>query len=240
MPLLGQRHTCTASVLRSPGHNLILTAAHCIAGTGAGVLFAPGYHDGRAPYGVWTAERAYVDPSWIIGQDPAHDLAILTLRPQRRAGHTVNVQDRAGGNILGPAPAGGTLVQVPAYPVGINDDPINCRDRTYLTTGYPSFDCHFYVDGTSGAPFLRARDDDSEGHGEGDSHRQGDGQGDGQGGGHGDAEVVVGVIGGLHQGGCVDYTSYSSPFGSDTRRLLDRASRGLSPDVLPTPGSAGC
>src|SRR5215467_15159468 len=43
-PLFGHgvtgTHHCTASVLDSPGGDLILTAAHCVAGSGAGMLFA--------------------------------------------------------------------------------------------------------------------------------------------------------------------------------------------------------
>src|ERR1700712_4975124 len=47
-------HSCSASVVQSPGRNLVLTAAHCISGSGAGLQFAPGYVDGKTPYGVWT------------------------------------------------------------------------------------------------------------------------------------------------------------------------------------------
>ena len=175
----------------------------------------PGYHGGTAPYGVWAVAEVFVDPAWLSDQDPHHDVAILRLARQQYGGHRVGVQNVVGGNVLGAAPRPGTVVQVPAYPIGINDDPINCRNRTYLTRGYPSFDCHFYFDATSGAPFLRAGDDSG-------------------------GQVVVGVIGGLHQGGCVDYTSYAAPFGADIRSLLTRAGRGQHPDALPVPGSSGC
>jgi hypothetical protein len=212
---LQQPHTCSASVVLSPSRDLVLTAAHCITGTGAGIQFVPGYHDGETPYGVWTAAQVYVDPSWTSRQDAQHDVAILKMQRQQRDGRSVGVEDVVGGNVLGFAPPNGTRVSVPAYPVGIDDNPINCRNTIYRTDGYPSFDCHYYFDGTSGAPFLQSI-----------------------GGRHG--QVVVGVIGGLHQGGCVDYTSYSSPFGPDTYRLWIRATLGLGPDVLPPPGSPGC
>src|SRR5689334_20118413 len=51
-------HTCTASVLDSPKRNLIITAAHCVWGAGVGWSFAPGYVNGRTPYGVWTVAAA--------------------------------------------------------------------------------------------------------------------------------------------------------------------------------------
>jgi V8-like Glu-specific endopeptidase len=51
---------------------------------------------------------------------------------------------------------------------------------------------------------------------------------------------VLGVIGGLHQGGCLPSTSYSSPFGSATVALLNRAGSGAAGDTLPAAGSDGC
>jgi hypothetical protein len=104
---------------------------------------------------------------------------------------------------------------VPAYPAGINDQPIDCAVRAYNTGGYPSFDCAGYFGGTSGSPWLIAT---------GNSH----------------VSLVAGVIGGLHQGGCVDYTSYSSAFSLDTYRLWLRASLGARPDTVPPAGSDGC
>jgi hypothetical protein len=51
---------------------------------------------------------------------------------------------------------------------------------------------------------------------------------------------VVGVIGGLHQGGCSADTSYSAPFLPDVYQVWLRATLGKTPDVLPRPGSSGC
>jgi hypothetical protein len=47
------RHMCTASVVNSPRGNMLLTAAHCVSGSGAGMVFAPGQNGGSAPYGWW-------------------------------------------------------------------------------------------------------------------------------------------------------------------------------------------
>jgi hypothetical protein len=230
-------HSCTASVLRSPERDLLLTAAHCVSGTGSSITFAPGYRDGATPFGVWAVTAAYVDPSWIAAQDPQHDYAILRVAHQFIDGRSIGVEDVVGGNRLGYAPRDGQQVSIPAYPAGINDEPIDCTNRTYRTGDYPSFDCDGYVGGTSGSPWLVAGRSDESGGNTGDRP-------DGGPGNTGDRPdrdgLVVGVIGGLHQGGCVEYTSYSSAFGPDSRRLWRRAVSGLAGDTVPVAGSDGC
>lgn len=102
---------------------------------------------------------------------------------------------------------------VPAYAVGRDDRPLICTAPIYYRGVYPAFDCNRYVDGTSGSPWLRR-------------------------GPHG--WEVVGVIGGLHQGGCEPWTSYSAPFGTDTLRTYSAAVRGHRTSGFPGPESDGC
>jgi V8-like Glu-specific endopeptidase len=208
-------HGCTASVLASPDHDLVLTAAHCVSGTAAGWLFAPGYDQGRTPYGVWTVQSAYVDPAWTSNQDPRYDYAILRVAEQDRAGRQVGVQDVTGGNILGIAPPTGTRVTDVAYNEGLDDQPIQCATAVYRDQGFPAFNCHGYVGGSSGSPWLVTVP-----------------------GTH--LTTVDGVIGGLHQGGCYEYTSYSSAFTVRAKALLLRATLHLHPDTVPAAGSDGC
>ncbi|MET3805969.1 V8-like Glu-specific endopeptidase [Nakamurella sp. UYEF19] len=208
-------HRCTATVVSSPAGNLILTAAHCISGTGAGVLFAPGYLNGATPYGVWTVSNAFVDSSWTATANSQDDFAVLRIAPQVRGGHLVSLQSVTGGNLLSLAPRSGTTITVPAYAAGINDAPISCRTKSYVYLGYSAFDCHGYVGGTSGSPMLVP------------TSRPG-------------LNAVAGVIGGLHQGGCVEYTSYSSAFRETVIGLWLRAIWNRSPDVVRRPGSDGC
>lgn len=204
-------HGCSASVVASPTRDLVLTAAHCVTGSAAGYLFVPGYRDGSTPYGVWTVTHAYLDPAWIRDQDPRHDYAILQVAPHGR----IRLQSVTGANLLGTAPRPGTAITDVAYNEGIDDLPIHCATVSYTTGGYPTFNCHGYVGGSSGSPWL--------------THIPGT---------HLDA--VRGVIGGLHQGGCFEYTSYSAPFGVDILLLLARAALRVHPDVAPAPGSDGC
>lgn len=72
------RHFCTASVVHSPGHDLIVTAAHCVDGGGP-LWFAPGYRDGTAPHGVWKVREVFYDEEWAERADEDHDLAFASL-----------------------------------------------------------------------------------------------------------------------------------------------------------------
>jgi Trypsin len=204
-PLLRLPHFCSGSVVHSAGHNLVLTAAHCVFGTGLGFEFAPGYHDGVSPYGAWAVRRVYVDPAWAQGQDPQHDVAVLQIAPA--AGQ--QIEDRTGAATLGRAPAAGTAVTVDGYVAGSGGRPVTCTAPAYYTAGFPSFDCSGYADGVSGGPWLSGGN-------------------------------VVGVVGGLHQGGCTDTTSYSPAFGAAVAALLARAEQGGPGDLAPFPGSDGC
>jgi hypothetical protein len=206
-------HTCSASVIRSSAGDVIMTAAHCVSGSGVGYRFAPGYHDGKTPYGVWNVTAAYGDPAWISGQDPHRDWAFLTVADRRIHGRLRSLQSVTGGSRLGHTARRGRRVTVIGYGIGRNDRPIRCKATVYRHRGYPAFNCGGYVGGTSGSPWLR---------------RTAAGR------------VVVGDIGGLHQGGCTPSTSYSPPLGKPAHRALSRAGHGKHADVFPAAGSDGC
>ena len=207
-------HGCSASVVHSPRHDLLLTAAHCISGNGAGISFAPGYDRGATPFGVWTTSKVWVNGSWIHSQDPQSDYAFLEVAPQRIGGRLIEVEDVTGADVLGFAPRPGTTVTDPAYPAGVDDAPITCTARISYTGGFPTFDCFGYFGGTSGSPFVVKRP--------------------------GRPSVVTGVVGGLHQGGCYDWNSFSSAFGLETFRTYLRAAVNAPPDLAPSAGSDGC
>jgi V8-like Glu-specific endopeptidase len=209
-------HHCTASVVGSPRANVVLAAAHCLSGSGAGLSFAPGYSRGSAPYGRWTVTAAFVDPAWRTAQNPARDYAFLVVAPALRDGVWRNVQDVVGGAQLGTTPPAGAPVQVSGYVAGSDDDQIGCPATTYRTAGYPAFDCGGFAGGTSGSPWLLSPVSSVSGG------------------------TVVGAIGGLHQGGCLASTSYSAPFDAATRAVYARAASGAPGDLLPAPGSDGC
>lgn len=205
-PALQVPHYCSAGVVHSPGHDLILTAAHCMYGSGFGIEFAPGYHDGVSPYGVWAVRRVYLAPGWLRDHNPQRDFAVLQLRRHNGAG----VEDRTGPAArLGTAPPAGAQVTVDGYVAGSGGRPITCTAPVYYTDGFPSFDCAGYADGVSGGPWYS--------------------------GGR-----VVGLIGGLHLGGCTPDTSYSPAFGAAIARLLRRAEAGGPGDLAPVAADDGC
>lgn len=202
-------HSCSGSVVHSKSGNVVITAAHCIIGTGVGYEFAPGYHDGVFPFGLWTTTRVYVAAPWLTSHDPRFDYAFLTTAPKFIGGTFHTLEQVVGSYQLGTAPAAGTHVTVVGYVAGRNDEPLACRTVTYDTDAYPSINCDGFADGTSGGPWL-----------EGDS--------------------LVGLIGGLHQGGCTPQTSYSPPLDATTVEVLARAASGSLPDVVLPAGNAGC
>jgi V8-like Glu-specific endopeptidase len=210
-PAEGGAHTCTATVVHSPRHDLLLTAGHCVAGTGAGLHFVPMLERGRAPYGTWTVVAVHADPRWVADQDPRADYAFLTVAPRDEGGREVRIEDVVGARPVAVWAAYPRRAVVVGYPAAADDDrPVTCTTRTYSHDGYPAFDCDGYTEGTSGGPWFT---------------RDG---------------AVFGVIGGPHQGGCVAWTSYSSRFGSGVAVAYLRAVLGLPGDVLPEPGGDGC
>jgi hypothetical protein len=149
-PQLQLPHYCTASVVHSSGHDLLLTAAHCVLGTGLETEFAPGYRNGVSPYGDWTVTAAYLDPHWLANQDPRYDFAVLAVAAQGAR----NVEDLTGAPALGSAPATGASVTVAGYVLGTGGVPTVCTARAYYTSGYPSFNCGGFSNGTSGGRWL--------------------------------------------------------------------------------------
>jgi Trypsin len=104
---------------------------------------------------------------------------------------------------LGSAPAHGTQVSVIAYPAGVGGLPVGCQVAIGLNT-----------DGFPELPCAGLVDGTS-----GAPWISG--------------SAVVGVIGGLHGGGCAQNLSYSSPFDQHVTDLLVRAEAGGAGDTPP-------
>ncbi|WP_051696070.1 trypsin-like serine peptidase [Streptomyces sp. NRRL S-244] len=189
-----QDHHCSASVVHSPGGDLIATAAHCVYrgvfGFRTNLAFAPGYRDGKAPYGVWVPTRIDVDPRWIEDQDPDYDVAFLRMR---RPGHPgERLEDATGAQTVRFGPE----LPAPARVVGYPNDteyPVECFN-TARADGPTQLrlDCADVPDGTSGGPVLT------------------------------DAHTLIGVVGG-RDGGGDEKTSYSSLFDDGVRAVYERA-----------------
>lgn len=194
-------HFCTAAVVSSPGQNLLITAAHCMAGRSlgpaAGVVFAPGYHNGKFPHGTWIITAVYVNSAWQQRQNPNDDVAFLVAgRPG------THIQRHTGAETLMVGQPS-QVVQVIGYPDGTTD-PITCTApaRNFDRAREMVFDCDGYTNGTSGGPFLAHV-----------SPQTGDGW-------------VIGVIGGYQDGGDSPDISYSPRFFSAVEDLYQTAVAG--------------
>ena len=147
----GDLHTCTAGVLDSKDGNLILTAAHCVAG-GVDTTFVAGFSGTADPADIWRVDSTYLDPRWVTNQDPLADFAILRVAHDGAG----KLEDEAGGGLaIGTAPKPGTVVNVTGYGLGVGGGPVGCKSETELAPGgFPSLPCGGLVDGTSGAPWT--------------------------------------------------------------------------------------
>lgn len=147
----GDGHFCTASVVHSPGRDLVVTAAHCLDDGGGEPVFEPGYRNGRAPYGVWKVVRRYLPGGWAKGQDEDSDVgfAVLAGKGDRE------VEDVVGGNrfVAGTA-TGATAVTVTGYPSS-RETPVRCTNKPTLhSRTQQRIDCPGFSGGTSGSPWV--------------------------------------------------------------------------------------
>jgi len=194
-------HFCTASVVASPGKDLLITAAHCInggkgsSGYNKDIEFIPDYRDGLAPAGVWTPLRLFVAPQWADSSNPDYDVGFVVLKPDDGK----NIQQVLGANRLGGDARDQYLVHVTGYPDS-SGAPITCVNWTTLVSDTQlRFDCSGYGEGTSGSPWVTRFSPLSR------------------------SGTIVGVIGGYEQGGDTAQISYSVRFGPAIQQLYQQA-----------------
>jgi V8-like Glu-specific endopeptidase len=194
-------HFCTAAVVRSPQEDLVITAAHCIygkvLGPKGGVIFGPGWHNGKFPKGRWTVMSALVDGNWKKNRNPNDDVAFLVVS----YGHQ-KIQKFTGAETLETGTKLPQTVQVIGYPDNMSQ-PVKCSGAATQLQGHKGlhqlvFDCDGYTGGTSGGPFLMH------------VNKHGAGQ-------------VIGVIGGYQGGGVSPNVSYSSQFLTNVADLYEQA-----------------
>ena len=192
-------HFCTASVVDSKAGDLAVTAAHCVDGKNAALVFAPDYANGKTPYGLWPVTKVYTDSAWDASQDPNHDVAFLRLSD---ASDGTPIENLTGAETLATDAPAGQQVEVIGYPDQAAE-PVWCSG---LVKGFSAtqfeFDCGGYPNGTSGGPFLTGVDAAT-------------GQG-----------TVIGVIGGYQQGGDTPQVSYAAVFGTAVSQLYATADAG--------------
>jgi V8-like Glu-specific endopeptidase len=110
---------CSGTVVRSGGRNLVLTAGHCVYDDisrqfATNWMFAPGFRDGRKPFGEWVARHLATTAQWRSGGDLRYDVGIAVMH---RDPNGRGVQDAVGARAI-------------AF-----DQP---RDQLYRAFGYPA------------------------------------------------------------------------------------------------------
>ncbi|MFC3574720.1 trypsin-like serine peptidase [Streptomyces yaanensis] len=222
-------HRCSASVVESPGHNLILTAGHCAGGK---AVFVPSYRTeftlDKQPYGFyriadWFAESLYVHNSKKADSDL--DFAFGGLQPSQSG---KNAQDVVGANRLLRTPGYLNKVTMVGYPSSHNpeDRAVRCPAQTEALPGFYQIQakCRGMWGGTSGGPWF-SKVDWAAGTGD-----------------------IIGNVGGYNGGGNdanVDWLTYSPMYGDWFFRLYDEAknnqhiAHGSSYQQPPLPFSMG-
>jgi V8-like Glu-specific endopeptidase len=147
----GGRRFCTASVVHSPRHDLVVTAAHCLESSAKDVVFVPGYRDGKAPYGAWRLGRRFLPEGWVKGRGEDSDVAFAVVVDRGGEG----VEDIVGGNrfVAGMA-TGATAVTVTGYP-NIRQAPVGCTNKPRPHSRLQQrIACPGFSGGTSGSPWV--------------------------------------------------------------------------------------
>ena len=210
-------HSCTGTVVSTASGNAVLTAAHCVTGTGEGMTFVPALDGDKRPYGTWKVTKAFVTPAWIASQPPTDDFAVLLIEPGPTDADTPQpIQDVVGGIPLGPTAHDGDSVTVTAYNAG-SDESVSCTTGTvWQTTAQgksPAFACDGFSGGSSGSAWVTKIDG---------------------------IDAIVGLIGGPYQGGCATTVSYSSRMRKLQDLLSDVETGAATPSNVPSAGASGC
>lgn len=115
----GRNYVCSGNSVGAGNGSVVATAGHCVHGGGEGESFAsrwvfvPAYHEGAAPYGLWTATSLSVTEPWSMSRDYSYDAGFVKV-----------------GKVDGR-----TLAQVAgASPIAFNQS----RGLEYTSYGYPA------------------------------------------------------------------------------------------------------
>ncbi|OLZ71675.1 hypothetical protein AV521_10930 [Streptomyces sp. IMTB 2501] len=215
-------HNCTASVVSSGGHNLILTAGHCLGDKAA---FVPKYDHtksaGDQKYGIWPVKEWFRDSQYASDRSANSDLDFAFASLKGNGGR--NVQDVVGANTLARTPGFVNQVTVVGYPM-VDHNP---QDRAFhcanvWTTPLPAYnqmqiDCGGMWGGVSGGPWFSKFDPS------------------------GDTGEIIGNVGGFLRGGpdvrsdnpLYNRITYSPLHGDRFFQHYDDAQQGLHTDHGP-------
>ncbi|HEX2313984.1 MAG TPA: peptidase [Thermomonospora sp.] len=80
----GRAASCSGSAVVSQNRSTVITAGHCVKLEGSwhtDWIFVPGYHNGNAPYGKWTARKTLATAQWSADEAIQYDIGAAVLNP---------------------------------------------------------------------------------------------------------------------------------------------------------------
>ncbi|WP_055553949.1 serine protease [Streptomyces sp. NBRC 110028] len=80
----GRTASCTGNAVTSQNASTVITAGHCVKYQGSwhtNWVFVPGYNNGNAPYGQWTAATTLTTPQWEASEDMNYDIGAAVVAP---------------------------------------------------------------------------------------------------------------------------------------------------------------
>lgn len=80
----GKSASCSGDSITSANGSTVITAGHCVKYQGAwhtNWIFVPGYDNGNAPYGQWTATKTFATDQWVASEDMNMDVGLAVVAP---------------------------------------------------------------------------------------------------------------------------------------------------------------
>ncbi|MEU9982050.1 peptidase [Streptomyces sp. NPDC050856] len=80
----GKTASCSGNAVTSQNASTVITAGHCVKYQGSwhtNWVFVPGYDNGQAPHGQWTATRTLTTPQWEASEDINYDIGAAVVAP---------------------------------------------------------------------------------------------------------------------------------------------------------------
>ncbi|UGY93247.1 trypsin-like serine peptidase [Streptomyces gobiensis] len=80
----GRSASCSGNAVTSDNASTVITAGHCVKLNGnwhTDWVFVPGYHDGQAPHGKWTAAKTLATSQWVASEDINYDVGAAVVNP---------------------------------------------------------------------------------------------------------------------------------------------------------------
>ncbi|MGH4028832.1 trypsin-like serine peptidase [Actinomycetota bacterium Odt1-20B] len=156
----GKNASCSGSSVTSQNGSTVITAGHCVKYQGSwhtNWTFVPGYHDGQAPYGTWSATKTLATDQWAASEEMNYDVGLAVVAPLngKKLADTVGAQGlEFNGAYNKPMYAFG-------YPAAAPYDGsklIYCSGtsgKDFLLTKDHSLGCNM-TGGSSGGPWFRS------------------------------------------------------------------------------------